>query len=236
MVIFINKSGIFRVLMRKSFFSLIAFLLFFTQSFAQSNESLPRFSIRGSCAIPKIIGSEAFRISFLGVYDAGLSLNYRLGTKTTIGLGYKNALFNLTSFFKAKDLNTKLYVHDGFLRFGYDYVSGPKSFLSFSVYGGYSVGQYTAVRAIRDTLNGKYPTQFGTMFLRPEFSANFLIESNFAFGVVLAYNMMLTSYDPNLNCFATYETFSKYRNKVNMGWISFGFNFYYGPKKKKAAN
>lgn len=220
--------------MIKQFFSLIICFSLVTQAFAQDKEPLPLFSIRGSCAIPKIIGSEAFRISFLGVYDAGLTLNLRLSKKVTVGIGYKNAMFNTTSFFKAKDLSTKLYVHDAVVRFGFDHITGPKSFISLSVNGGYGVGQYQAVKAARDSLNGKYPTQFGSIFLRPEFSANFLVEDNFAFGVYIAYNMMLTSYDPRLNTFDTYENFSKYKNKANMGWISFGFNFYYGPKKKKA--
>lgn len=220
--------------MFKRFLSFITCFFLISQSVAQNQEPLPRFSIRGSCQIPKIIGSEAFRISFLGVYDAGINFNVRISPKLTVGLGYKNSLFNTTSFFKAKDLNTKLSIHDGVIRVGYDHVLTPKRFISLSVMSGYGIGQYQAVRAIRDSLNGKYPTQFGAAFLRPEFSINFLVEDNFAFGVCLAYNMLLAGYDPRLNCFDTYENFSKYRNKANMGWISFGFNFYYAPKKKKA--
>lgn len=221
--------------MFKQFLSLIACLFLFTQSFAQSKDPLPRFSIRGSCAVPKVIGPEAFRVSFLGVYDAGLTLNLRVGKNVAVGVGYKNAMFNITPFFKAKDLSTKLFVHDAVVRLGYDYISGPKSFISISLNSGYGVGQYKEVKAAKDSLNGKYPTQFGSIFLRPEFSANFLVEDNFAFGVYLAYNMMLSSYDPKLNTFDTYENFSKYKNKANMGWISFGFNFYFGPQKNTAA-
>jgi hypothetical protein len=221
--------------MPKQFLSLIACFFFFTQSFAADKDPLPRFSIRGSCAIPKIIGPEAFRISFLGVYDAGLTLNLRVSEKISVGIGYKNAMFNTTSFFKAKDLSTRLYVHDAVVRIGFDHITGPKSFISLSLNSGYGIAQYQAVKAAKDSLNGKYPTQFGSIFLRPEFAANFLVEKNFAFGVYLAYNMMLSSYDPKLNTFDTYVNFSQYRNKANMGWISFGFNFYFGPQKKTAA-
>lgn len=219
--------------MFKRFLSFITCFFLIAQSFAQDKDPLPRFSIRGFCAIPKIVGPEAFRISFLGVYDAGINFNIRISPKLTVGVGYKNTLFNTTAFFKAKDLSTKLYVHDGVIRIGYDHSVSPKTFLSLSLNAGYGLGQYQAVKAAKDSLNGKYPTQFGSIFLRPEFNVNFLVEDNFAFGVCLAYNMMLTSYDPRLNCYDTYENFSKYRNKANMGWISFGFNFYYGPKKKK---
>lgn len=218
--------------MRRHLFSLIAFFVLFAQIFAQDKE-LPMFSIRGSCAIPKIVGSQAFRISFLGAYDASLSFNLRLGKGVTIGIGYQNALFNQTSFFKYKGLDTRLQVHNGIIRLGYDKYTGPKSFISLSATSGFGINQYTAVKAAKDSLNGKYPTYFNATFLRPEFSVNFLVEDNFAFGVLVAYNMVLATYDPNLNCFATYESFNKYRNKANMGWISFGFNFFYGPQKKK---
>ena len=225
--------------MRHYFYSLIACLVLVTlpaQEKAKEpfKDPLPVFSIRGSCAIPKIIGSEAFRVSFLGVYDASLTFNVRLGKSVTIGIGYQNALFNQTSFFRYKGVDTRLQVNNGLVRFGYDKATGPKAFVSLSVTSGFGVNQYTAVKAIKDSLNGKYPTYFTATFLRPEISYNFLVEDNFAFGILLAYNMVLASYDPNLNAFGTYENFSKYRNKANMGWISFGFNFYYGPKKKKA--
>ena len=75
---------------------------------------------------------------------------------------------------------------------------------------------------------------FNSAFIRPEFSANFLVEDNFAFGVHIAYNLSLATYDPRLNCFDTYVNFAQYRNRSNMGWLSFGFGFYYGAKKKKA--
>lgn len=224
--------------MRNLFFSLSVCFLIIAQSFGQDKEPfkdpLPRFSIRGSCAIPKIIGSQAFRLSFTGIYDAGITFNLRITEKLTVGIGYQNALFNQTSFFRYKGLDTKLQVNNGLVRIGYDKPTGPKSFISLSLTSGFGVNQYMAVKAEADSLNGKYPTFFTSTFLRPEFSGNFLVEDNFAFGVLIAYNMVLATYDPNLNCFATYENFSKYRNKANMGWISFGFNFYYGPKKKKA--
>lgn len=230
--------------MFKQVFILTASLFFLAQGHAQEIEKvkepfkdpLPLFSIRGSCSIPKIVGSEAFRISFLGVYDASLTFNFRLGKSLTLGIGYQNVLFNQTSLFRYKGLDTRLMVSNGLVRIGYDKATGPKNFMSLSLTSGFGYNQYTAVKATQDSLNGKYPTFFTATFLRPEWSINFLVEDNFAFGVLVAYNMVLASYDPNLNCFATYENFGKYRNKANMGWISFGFNFYYAPQKKKGGN
>jgi hypothetical protein len=226
--------------MRHIIFSVIACFLLVTNNFAQEREKvkepfkdpLPRFSIRASCSIPKIVGSQAFRISFLGVYDASLTFHLRLGKTATIALGYQNALFNQTAFFKYKGLDTRLQCNNGTVRFGIDKPVGPKSFVTLSLTSGFGVNQYSAVKAEKDSLNGKYPTFFTSTFLRPEISYNFLPDPNFAWGVLLAYNMVMTSYDPNLNCFATYDNFSKYRNKSNMGWISFGICVYFSPKKK----
>ncbi len=228
--------------MRLHFLSLISCFFLVTQTVAQEIEKvkvpfkdpLPWFSIRGSCTIPKITGSEAFRISFLGVYDANLTVHFRLGKMFTIGVGYQSVLFNQSAFFKYKGLDTRLNVSNGIVKIGIDKPVGPKSFVTLSATSGFGINQYTAVKAAKDSLNGKYPTYFNATFLRPEVSYNFLVEDNFAFGVLIAYNMILASYDPKLNCFDTYENFGKYKNKANMGWISFGFNFYYGPKKKKA--
>ena len=149
-----------------SLFGLCSFLV--TSSVAQDIEKvkepfkdpLPFFSIRGSCAIPKIIGSQAFRVSFLGVYDASLTFNFRIGKSLTIGVGYQNALFNQTSFFRYKGLDTRLQVHNGLIRIGYDKATGPKSYISLSLTSGYGLNQYVAVKAEKDSLNGKYPTFF----------------------------------------------------------------------------
>jgi len=188
--------------MFKRLLILSAFLFPFSQGNAQDREPLPFFSIRGSCSIPKIVGSEAFRISFLGVYDANLTFNFRMGKKLTIGIGYQSCIFNQTATFKYKGLDTKLQIHNGLIRIGYDKYTSAKSFASLSVTSGYGVNKYTAVKAVRDSLNGKYPTFFTATFLRPEASINFLVEDNFAFGVLIAYNMILSQYDPNLNFFA----------------------------------
>lgn len=220
--------------MTKRLFTLLICLCFITQGFSQDKEHLPRFSVRAYCAIPKIVGSQAFRESFLGIYDAGLTLNFRLFSNFTMGVGYQNALFGQTSFFKYKGLDTRMQVHDGVFRLGYDKTTGPKSFISISLSSGYGVNLYTAVKANADSLNGKHPTFFKSAFVRPEFSANFLVEDNFAFGVHIAYNMSLATYDPRLDCFDTYVNFAQWRNRSNMGWLSFGFGFYYGAKKKKA--
>src|ERR1043166_4640893 len=176
--------------MIKRLFTVLFCLALVKSGLSQSQEPLPRFSVRASCGIPKIIGSQAWRLSFLGVYDAGITFNLRVASNLTIGVGYKNAMFNATSTYRYKGVYTQQRIHDGVLRIGLDKITGPKSFVSYSISGGYGWSQYVGVRAAKDSLNGKYPTTFTAAFIRPEFNANFLIEDNFAFGIFVAWNMV----------------------------------------------
>lgn len=220
--------------MLKRFLSLFIGLCFFVQGFAQDKEPLQRFSIRANVTNPIVIASQAYRNSFKGIIDGGITFNLRLFGNFAIGIGYKAAMFEGEDFFKKDNfLKTQQQVHDGVFRMGFDHRTGPKSFITLSLNSGFGFHKYTSVKAARDSLDGKYPTEYSAGFVRPEFSANFLTEDNFAFGVFLSYNMVLATYDPRMPCFDTYINFSKYRNKAYMGWLSFGFGFYFGPKKKK---
>jgi hypothetical protein len=220
----------------------VLFLSLFSNA-QQSKKLLPKVNIRGGCTIPRNTSSQAFRVSFLGLYDAGLSVNVRIFDNFVVGLGYNNAMFNCSSLFKNIGLTTRLQVHDGLIRLGYDKFLTEKRFLSLSISTGYSYNNYTSVVAIQDSLNRKYPTSFTGTFIRPEITINFLVEDNFAFGATLAYNYRMYYYDPALNAFDTYGNYDRsssvfrinntnYKNRSPMGWLSFGFGFYYGFKKK----
>jgi hypothetical protein len=214
---------------------------------AQSDKTLPRVSVRGTVTIPRNVSSGAFRASFLGLYDAGLNFNVRLFGNFTVGLGYNSSMFNCSQIFKNIGLSTRLQVHDGVFRIGFDKFRSDTRFLSVGLCTGYSYNQYTSVAAPHDSLNGRYPSFFSGFFVRPEISINFLVEDNFAFGATLAYNYRMYYYDPAYNAFDQYGDYDRnqhtykintvtYKNKSPIGWLSFGFCFYYGFKKKSAGS
>lgn len=217
------------------FRAIILLIVFCSSLFAQEEKrSLPVVNIRAFCTIPQIISSQAFRTSFSGVYDTHLSLNFRMPGNLNVGIGYENAFFNDQLYFRQKGLSTRMQVHNGFVRLGLDRMFTEKrGFYSFSISSGYSFNRYTDVVHIHDSLNGKFPTTFVTYYIKPEVALNFLVEDNFAFSVSLAYNMCFNTYDPTFNAFGEYVNYKDYRNKVDVGWISFGFGFYYGFKRKK---
>ncbi len=229
-----------------------------TKTVPKIKKILPVVSFRLAGFIPKNTASEAFCMSFTGVYDANFSCNVRLFNNFCVGVGYGNSLWNPADYFKhvkvvatstavgqsAYGLGTKMQVHQGYVRLGYDHFATEKIFWSFSLNSGYGFNQYTDVRCA-DSLVGKLPTSFIAFFIRPEVAVNFLVDENFAFGIHLAYNHNFYTYDPSLNCFDNYADKgvsgqsikygdATYENKTNIGWFSFGFGFYYGFKKKKA--
>lgn len=219
---------------------------------------LPRLSVRAAVTIPKVVSSQAFAASFSGIFDANISVNLRLFSNFTFGAGYDGTLFVNQLYFRQQGQNTRLQIHDGFLRLGYDYLATEKRFWTFSLCSGVSYNLYTgvsansgytgvpaspALTARNDSLNAR-PRSFFAPFLRPEIAINFLVEENFAFGIHVAYNYCLYTYDPRYCAFDVYSfpinqpgqlkiNDVYLRNRANMGWISFGFGFYYGFKKKK---
>lgn len=215
-------------------------LIIFSLSVFSQNEVklLPRFAIRAECNVPKVIGSQAYRISFNGLYDGGIKFTARLKNNFCLGLGYDNALFNTTTLFRdpyGRNINTRQQVHNGVFSFVYDKITGEKSFLTLSLNTGANYNKYTGVVALYDSLYSNVPTEFVAAFIRPEISINFLVEDNFAFGIHCSYNMSLYYFDPKLCRLDRYENYGKYKNKSNVGWISFGFGFYYGFKRKTGA-
>ncbi len=206
---------------------------------AQSEKKLlPRVAIRGFVTIPRSISSEAYRTSFNGLYDGGLNITTRVFDNFCIGLGYGNALFTTTTQFRdqfGRNINTRQQIHNGVLSFYYDKMTGEKSFAAFSLSSGLSYNKYTGVIAKADSLYKNIPTDYVCGFIKPEVSINFLVEENFAFSIHLNYTMALYTFDPKVARLDEYLNYKEYKNKTNIGWISFGFGFYYGFKRKTKA-
>jgi hypothetical protein len=223
----------------KWIYIILAVILLFQVVYSQKEVTLlPRFAIRAECNVPKVIGSQAYRISFNGLYDGGIKLTARVKNNFCLGVGYDNALFNTTTLFRdpyGRNINTRQQVHNGVFSFVYDKILTEKTFLTLSLNTGGSYNKYTGVVALYDSLYTSVPTEFITGFIRPEMVINFLVEDNFAFGIHLSYNMSLYSFDPKLPRLDKYENYGKYKNKSNVGWISFGFGFYFGFKSKAKA-
>lgn len=199
----------------------------------ETQKELPRISIRSDMGIPKVIGSQAFRTSFLGIYEFNFSTNIRIAKNYFVGIGYKDALLRTQDYFKKLNVNTKMQSHNGYIRIGFDRFYAENSFATFSINSGYNFSKYTGTVLKNDTLAHSYPAQFTGAFIEPEIGMYILLDPNFAIGAHISYYYNTTKYDPTLPYLTHWRDFDKLKNNAGMNWLTFGFGFYYGFVRKK---
>lgn len=187
------------------------------------------YSIRSTISIPNIVSSQAYRVSFRGVYDGNISLNRTLFSNFYAGVGYYNALFNRArrEEFDKNNLKTRQQTHGGFLKLGYDYFFSERGYYSMSLNTGYAYNFYTGVsRALSDTILPATTNKFNSLFLTPELSANFLTGPKLCFGITLSYVTMLYKYNPRDSYMDGYLNYKKINNRHYMSWINIGFSIH----------
>ena len=207
----------------------------------------PLFTIRGSVGIPRTTGTQMFRHSFTGIYEANLALALRIGDKFYAGVGYQNALFKNQKTFVliptqsgSISYNTQIIEHSGFVKMGYDHFVNETVYLSFAANSGLMFCKYTNIEL--DTNAANRPpglTEFYAPYVQPEFSVHFMggEEQRLSFSLLLSYTTLFYKFDPKAPRFNHLDS-PDIRNKRNnyfMNWINIGlgFNILIPDKKKK---
>jgi len=210
-------------------------LIFFSQG---KYAAIQKFSIRTNVGVPKAVSSKQFRYSFKGVLAADANINYKLFSNFFVGVGYSYHYYSSQDSFAnpyASRINTNLQMHFGYLKLGYDHYVNEKTFVNFSLNGGYNYSLYEGVQYKNDSLKGKYPTKFSGGFVEPMVGIYYLVDPNFAIGGHITYNYNFTLFNslyPQLNQWGS-SGYTKLPNKWNMSIITFGFGLYYGITNKK---
>lgn len=184
-------------------------------------------TVRGSANISSILGSEAFKQSFRGVYDGHISINASLFSNVYAGIGYYNALYNRSrrTEFESANLKTRLQLHGAFLKLGYDHFFSDRGYFSFALNAGYGYNFYTGVsRSLADTILPANNNTFTCAFLTPEISANFVTSPHLAFGIMMSWQTLLYKYDPRIGYMDGYLNYNKLRNRSNMNWLNIGLS------------
>ncbi|MGE0568621.1 MAG: hypothetical protein AB7O73_11785 [Bacteroidia bacterium] len=206
------------------FFVLLTSIQLFSQE-RRSNKVNKPLTIRAHVGIPRSITSEAFYVSFNGVYELNTTVNYMVVDNFYAGIGYQNSLFVNSNKFRdqiGNDLNTRLETHTPMARFGYDYFIRTNAYLSFALNTGYSYHKFTG-RQCKGYDSLSTSSKFSSMFVQPEFSANFIVDKFLAFNFMISYNNQLAKYDQSQSCLKYYYDYQKYGDKYIMSWITFGF-------------
>lgn len=221
--------------MKKYFATILCIWCFSIVSFAQDKNQLSRFSFKGEGGIPSPISSQAFRNTFTGEFQAGGQFNIRIHRKFYSGIGFNYALFQTSNNFQFRIGNVSQ-LYNFFLRtyntnFTLGYFMPTETDSKFSRFGcielraGYSSNLYTNVVCLYDSVHPK--KQFNTVFIQPHFSYTFMVEENLGFGGFLNYTFYLNTFDPSIACLDEFVDYSKWRNKANISWVTFGLHFHW---------
>jgi hypothetical protein len=207
--------------------------MFYLVSFCQeSKPDLPKFSIRSNISIPKVVSSNAFRNSFAGAITADINFDYKLFSNFYCGLGYAYTYFKPQKVFRDQRVNSNLQAQNGYLKLGYDHFFSNTGFISTSLNTGYNYSSFNGNVYKNDSLKGKYPTTFSTIFIEPMVGVYFIVDPNFAIGATLSYNYNFAKFNPDYAGYNQWFTYKNVKNNWNMSMITFGFGFYYGLSKK----
>lgn len=188
-------------------------------------EKIHPFSIRLSSGVPNPLSSELFRKSFIGIYEANLSFNFRLGRYFYTGIGANNSLLSLSNRTRFGS-KTKMQSFAVFIRNGYDYYHSKKIFSSFFLVTGYKKGFYTGILNL-----DKKPQNpnFDFFYLQPGYSINFFSEERLTLGFYAALQGMLWQFNPDqVNLSDAGVEVSKYNNNQNAGFWIIGLEMYIG--------
>jgi hypothetical protein len=195
------------------------------------------FAIRFSTTLPTPISNGALREKFRGIYEMNLSFNLRLADNFFMGLGYKegllglNAIPNPTSTVTINfDLDTKMHMHTGYVKLGYNKFHTENIFSTFAVNIGYNVSQFTNVVNPKNETN--LNLSYSSLLIEPEYSLNFAVEENFSIGIFVSYNYMPTVFNPSNIALGDVTSLAGLNTTHVTGILNFGFGFYYGMGKK----
>lgn len=209
-----------------------------TTSFADREN--PPFIIKTNIGIPRTISSQMFRKSFAGLYEANISLNFKLLKNVYMGVGYQNTdLKNVDSLkFKVYNAslpyNTHFIGNSPFVKLGFDKFYKKNVYVSYSLSYGYMLAKYINVNEDTTFKNKPYGAQsFSSHYLQPELSANFIIDEHLAFAVMLNYTTVFYKFDPKAPRFNHFDIVNKKSNNYYMSWFSlaFGVNVLIGKSK-----
>jgi hypothetical protein len=215
--------------MRKT---LLISILLPMMALAQARKEGPPVTIRGNIGIPKPVSSKMFRTSFAGLYEANVSVNFKLFSNFYAGLGYQNSHFKNNEFLKytyfnaSLPYNTRLLMHAGFIKLGFDRFVSEKTYISYALNTGVIQANYFNVNedtsAANKPLAGK---KFSGQYVQPEATINFIVDPKLSFSLVLSYTTLFYHFDPKAPRFNQFSDINKLSNRHYMSWINFGFGF-----------
>jgi len=218
-------------------------ILVFASSNAQNIKRTAPYSIKGFVGIPRAVSSKMFRTAFNGVYEVGISANFRAFSNFYVGFGANNThfqnnkgLFASRAFIetnpstgkptgKIRPYNTRLNCLGGFLKIGYDQFF-EKAYISYALDAGLFAGEFQNINMTGSPENLPLsPARFQAPYLQPEITSNFYTDGPLTFSILFSYGILLKKFDPKAPHFNGIQEISEASNKFPMSWVNIGFGF-----------
>ena len=179
--------------------------------------------IRGVAIVPNVIANSGFRHSFKGIYEVNASLNIRVASGFSMGVGMKNTLLSTQE--RIQNLNVKMQLYTAFVRLAYCRYHTGKTYSSLAFNVGYNNSFFTNVGALYSPIITK---QYNSLVFEPEYSINFALEENFAIGIFASYAFFATPFEAKNIAMQDYSSQSTLGNTKANGMLNVGFKFQIG--------
>lgn len=179
---------------------------------------------RLNVSIPHPVSNEAFRNSFVGVFDVTGNVNFEIFGGFTAGLYYQNSIYK-TPANKVRGLNTIARFNNAGLRLGMDAFKSKITLLSGGLTAGTSFIDYLNVVCKTETSSLEKSTK--SIFFQPDVSISFFVEDQFAIGVQVAYNINLNEFDPQKICLDQHKPYGEGEEIGITQTLNFGFGLIY---------
>lgn len=226
--------------MRGSFYTVL-FVLIFCSAYSQDEGYIEKdfvetrdfhykeslLFIQGVVVVPNVIANPGFRHSFKGIYEAGLSLNIRVGSGFSFGVGMKNSLLSTQERIQNFDMRMQLYT--AFTRFAFCRYHTERTYSTLAANIGYNNSFFTNVVPLYSPIISK---QYSSLVIEPEYSINFVIGETFTIGIFASYSFYTTPFEAKNLGMQDYSSQSTLGNNKGNGTINVGFCFHIGMGKQ----
>lgn len=191
---------------------------------AQEKTDDTKWITRLDLMVPQPLANKAFKFSFTGILDVGLSVNRRIGSMFNAGISYRYKQFQVRTN-KIPDLQILpvMHTHHGSLRLSMDLKSGKNGIVTPGLNIGYNFINFTDLPC--STMVATTP-EVRAFNLEPNVAYIWLIDEGFGMGLMLNYNLLTYEFDPAGICLTEYKSYTDAQRTGLTHSFSVGFSVY----------
>lgn len=189
-----------------------------------------RMHLKLTGSVPHPISNKAFRRSFIGVYDIGLTYRIRLFSDFSMGIQGKHSLWKIPDN-KIPGLHTVGQFNGGGVSIGYDHVLSDVAVIYGEVNAGALQVHYYGVSY--DSMPENFQTKYMINYAEVEFGAYFYTEGSFAIGMQTSFMFTNYAFDPYKLALDNHKAYEYSDLNGKVATFNLGFSVIYSFLDKK---